>query len=332
MLTALTKLARAKTDQWLFQLREAEAGEVLLKQRRVFIVPTRAGFGFAGLLLILLIGSINYNLGLGYALTFTCGCCAIVDMYFTYRNLVHLRLKPGAARAVFAGEDTAFELQLVNRTRLDRYALWVDFLAVGEPRHVADAPAGAGAILMLTAPTVQRGWLRAPRVRLQTRFPLGLFRAWSYWQPDLQALVYPFPERDGPPPPMHGTAGADGCGLAGHDDFAGIRSYQSGDPMRRLAWRQIARLDPSLGGALVTKHFEGGAVEELALDFNAMPASIDIELRLSRMTAWVLAAERRALPYAFRIGACDFAAATGAAHRAACLRALALHGIAAEAP
>jgi uncharacterized protein (DUF58 family) len=78
-----------------------------------------------------------------------------------------------------------------------------------------------------------------------------------------------------------------------------VRSYQPGDPLRQLAWRQIARLDPSLGGQLVTKHFEGGALDELVLDLDALPARLDLELRLSRMARWVLEAELRSLPYAF---------------------------------
>jgi len=51
---------------------------------------------------------------------------------------------------------------------------------------------------------------------------------------------------------------------------------------------QIARLDPELGGQLVTKHFEGGTVDELVLDFDALPAQLDVELRLARMARWVL--------------------------------------------
>jgi uncharacterized protein (DUF58 family) len=183
---------------------------------------------------------------------------------------------------------------------------------------------------MLAAPTRTRGWMRAPRVKLLTRFPLGLFRAWSYWLPDSRALVYPFPERDAPPLPMHGRPSPDGVGSAGSDDFAGVRSYQPGDPLRHLAWRQIARLDPSLGGQLVTKQFEGGAIDELLLDFDALPPRLDLELRLSRMTRWVLEAEARALPYAFRMGRLHYEAALGSAHQDACLRALALYGIAEE--
>lgn len=325
MLPALKKLVRLKTDKWLFRLGGSEPGEVFLNQRRVFILPTGAGLGFGALVLILLVGSINYNLGLGFALTFVAGSCAVVDMYFTYRNLVRLHLRPGRAHSVFAGEDAQFELHLVNRTGIDRYALWIDFIGAGEARHAVDAPAGGACSALLSTAAEERGWLPAPRVKLATRFPLGLFRAWSYWQPDLKALVYPFPEPNAPPLPMSGAAGAEGQGHAGHEDFAGVRSYQHGDAMRRLAWRQIARLDPALGGQLVTKHFEGGATEELSLDFDALPPIMDLELRLSRMTRWVLEAEQRALPYAFHIGAHRFAASSGAAHQAACLRALALY-------
>ena len=332
MTSAIGKSLRRKADKWLFQLRDAEPGEVLLSQRRVFILPTGAGIGFAALLLILLIASTNYNLGLGFALTFTIAACAVVDMYFTYRNLVELHLVAGRSQPVFAGEDAAFELTIFNRTARDRYALHVDFVQAGQARYVCDALAASSAALLLSAPTSERGLLAAPRVRLATRFPLGLFRAWSYWQPDAKVLVYPFPEAQAPALPMSGAASEDGHGSAGHDDFAGVRSYQPGDALRHMAWRQIARLDPELGGHLVTKHFEGGAIEELVLDFDAIPRSLDLELRLSRMTRWVLDAEQRALPYGFRMDGSDFAPSCGAAHQAACLRALALYGKKAERP
>jgi len=187
-------------------------------------------------------------------------------------------------------------------------------------------PKRGSAVATLALPAKQRGWLQAPRVRLFTRFPLGLFGAWSYWQPDLKVLVYPQPEPNAPPLPTQGAASEDGHGTVGLDNFGGVRSYQPGDPMRHLAWRQIARVDPSIGGNLLTKHFEGGAVAELELDFAQLPPHLDLELRLSRMTAWVLEAERRALPFSFRIAHHHYPPSNGDAHQASCLRALALYG------
>jgi uncharacterized protein (DUF58 family) len=328
MIAALTRTTR----RWLARPRASEPGEVVLHRRRVYILPTKAGAGFAGLLLILLIGATNYSLGLGFALTFLLASCALVDMIFTYRNLAQLHLRAGRGPSVFAGEEARFELHLLNRSARARFGIQVHFITDGAARHMADLPAGGSAVLVLGSATGRRGWLAAPPVRLVTRFPLGLFRAWSCWQPDLRALVYPAPEPDAPPLPMMASARADGRGSAGHDDFAGIRSYQSGDSMRSLAWRQIARLDPAYGGQLVTKHFEGGGSDELVLDLEATPAALGLEGRLARMTRWVLDAEQRALPYAFRLGPHHFPAGSGAAHQAACLRALALYGLAAEAP
>jgi uncharacterized protein (DUF58 family) len=331
MLARLRQLARDGADRWLFQLSAPEAGEVLLTMRRVFIVPSGPGLAFAGLLLLMLVGAVNYNLGLGHALTFLAGSCAVADMVMTARNLALLRLSPGRAAPVFAGEEAQFELHLHNRTRRDRYAVWIDVHGAAAPRQAADVAAGASTSVLLSAPTARRGWQHAPRLQLSTRFPLGLFRAWSYWHPALRVLVYPYPEADAPPLPTQGAASEDGHGQVGLDNFAGIRPYQPGDPMRHLAWRQIARHDPAHGGQLVSKQFDGGAVAELTLDFEQLPARLDLELRLARLASWVLRAEQRALPYSLRLHGRTLGPALGQAHRAACLRALALYGLEDEA-
>jgi len=313
-------------DRWLFQLKDAEPGEVQLVMRRVFILPTRPGLAFVGLLLVMLVGSVNYNLGLGFVLTFFTGSCAIVDMVMTARNLSMLHLAPGRAQPVFAGDEAQFELHIRNSTPRSRYGIWLGFKDEGEPRQAVDVLAGSSAALVLSRPTRERGWLAAPRVRLFTRFPLGLFGAWSYWQPDLRVLVYPQPEIGAPPLPTTGAASEDGIGTVGLDNFSGIRNYQPGDPMRHLAWRQIARLHPDDGGQLVSKNFEGGAVADLLLDLANLPPLLDIEIRLARLAAWVLEAERRALPYALTVGHRHFELSLGETHCGNCLRALALYG------
>jgi uncharacterized protein (DUF58 family) len=329
MLTSLRKQIRHWLDHSLFQLRDAEPGEVLLTQRRVFIVPSRPGLAFAFMLVLLFLCSINYNLSLGFGLTFLLAACAVIDMHLTFRNLAYLHLNAGKAAAVFAGEDALFELHLVNRRKHARYAIWLGFIGRGLPaiERAADVPAHGASHLTLAVTTSRRGWQPAPRIRLQTRFPLGLLRAWSYWQPDSKALVYPQPEESisTPPLPLAPVEKSDGNGAAGHQDFAGIRSYQSGDSPKHLAWRQIARLDTDIDAKLITKQFEGGAVSDLSIDYEALPYGMPVETKLSRMTRWILEAEARQLPYAFRLGDSVYAAALGPAHQRACLRALALY-------
>ncbi|RZI41642.1 DUF58 domain-containing protein [Herbaspirillum sp. HC18] len=319
---------RRRLNKWLFRLKDAEPGEVFLNQRRVYIVPTHPGLLFCVMLLALFLGSVNYNLSLGFGLTFLVAGCALIDMHLTFRNLAHLHLAAGRAAPVFAGEEAQFELHLINRRKHDRYAIWLDFVADDRPdlAQAVDVPAGTTCRVVLSTPAVERGWLKAPRVRLQTRFPLGLLRAWSYWHPDARTLVYPRPEDDAPPLPLAAMEKNDGQGQAGQDDFAGVRGYQAGDSLKRLAWRQIARIDAESGGTLVTKHFEGGAANEIAIDFSLLSRGMDTELKLSRMTRWLIEAEARGVPYAFRLGDISFPASRGPAHLEACLRELALYG------
>lgn len=321
---------RAWLSKTLFRLGQAE-GDVFLNQRRVFILPTHPGLGFAVTLVVLFIGSINYNLSLGFGFTFLLGACAVIDMHLTFRNLAHLHLARGKTMPVFAGEEAQFELHLMNRRRHDRYALWLDFVTDSRPdlAQAVDLPANSARSLTLSTRAQHRGWLAAPRVRLQTRFPLGLFRAWSYWQPDMQVLVYPQPESDAPPLPQAALDRSDGTGHAGEEDFAGVRGYQAGDSLKRLAWRQIAKLDPQSSHALISKEFEGGAASDIVLDYHRMPAHLDTEARLSRLTRWVIEAESRGISYGFCLGNLALPAARGPAHQQACLRALALYGAAA---
>ena len=128
----------ARLSQWVFQPRGPETGEILLKQRRVFIFPTRHGFFFAFSLLAFLAASINYDLALGFVLTFFLAAAGLVAMLHTFRNQVHLVMRPLRAEAVFAGMDAVFELMLDNRRDDERAAVW---LKTAHAATVQDLPA-----------------------------------------------------------------------------------------------------------------------------------------------------------------------------------------------
>lgn len=309
----------------IFLEHRPESGEVFLNQRRVFTLPSKAGWMYVLLLLLLFVAATNYSLSLGFALTFVLTAVALVNAFLGFRNLAYLHLQAGPAPAVFTGEEAQYTLHLINRRTHQRYAIWVGFAAAGHPQHPLDIAPHSRSSLQLSYPTSRRGWQAIPRVRLQTFFPLGLLRAWSTWLPDVQALVYPQPEAGAPPLPGGGLARSDVQGHAGEEDFAGVRAYQTGDALKHLAWKQIARIAPELGGQLVTKQFAGGSGSDVLLDFASLPRQLDTEAKLSRLTSWVLDADSRGLQYGFRLGDTEFSAAQGPAHRDACLRALALY-------
>ena len=299
-----------------------------LGAHRVHIRPSRAGLAFALLLLALWIAAVNYQLALGHALTWFAVACAITDMLFASRNLAGLALSATPGTMVAAGGKARFELRLINRSARPRHAIAVLAALPQAAPELLDVDAGGAASVNVLVPARERGWLAAPAVRLSSNFPLGLFHAWCHWQPETRVLVYPCPEEAAPPLPMIMTASH-----LQQPELAGVAAYQSGDPLRRLAWRHIARHDDD---HLYSKQFQdiggGQYQDDLLLDYAALPPQLGVEARLSRLCAWVLAAERLHLPYGLRLEQMLIAPGQGRLHLDACLRALALHGLPQAAP
>ncbi len=292
----------------------------MLVHRRVYIVPTRLGWMFAATLGILLVGSINYALSLGFALTFLLAGMGLAGMIHTARNLAQTAVSVGRTEPVFSGAAAQFRVYLDSRSRHDRPSILVRHLASGS-QLVVDVPAAGGADVVLAATAGKRGWMPLGRVMLETRFPLGLFRAWSYVEPDARCLVYPRPERSAlPPTSADESGGSMPAQTSGSDDFFGLREYQIFDSPRHVAWKAVARIDE-----MRTKQFSGESAAELWLDWRLVPASLDSERRLSRLAGWVLAAERSGARYGLRLPGTEVNPGRGEAHRATCLQALALY-------
>lgn len=304
---------------WFYGYRAPEQGRIVLGHRRVYILPSRLGLMFGVTLVIMLIGSINYVLSLGFMLTFVLAGMGIAGMVHTVRNLARLAIVAGRVEPVFAGESAQFRLHLENAAPWERPAVMLRHAPSGS-QMVADVPAAGGIEVVLAIPAPRRGWLPIGRVTLETRYPIGLFRAWSYIEPELRALVYPRPESSPLPAPRpDSAAGAMLSNARGTDDYSGLRGYQPADSPRHVAWKAVARSEDML-----TKQFSGQAAARLWLDWAQLPAGMDTEARLSRMAGWVLESERRGLRYGLRIPGTQLEPAHGEAHRNACLSALAL--------
>ena len=325
-----------RVGQWIAGHRGPESGAVLLDRRRVYILPTNPGLLFGAAMLVLLIGSINYSLQLGYVLTFLVTSMAIVGMHTTHANLAQIVLRGVRVEPVFAGDVAVFELTAANPTTVDRFALRFSFIEPTASTHwfsifrrraermpsVSYAvPARGDRSVGVPLPAPVRGRLPAPRIVIETRYPFGLWRAWAYLTPALTGLVYPTPEANAPPLPAAGLGGGDGVGLAvSGDDFAGVRPYTPGDPQKMIAWRLAARSDE-----LSVKQFEAQGGGELLLDFEHLPRHLDLESKLSRLARWVLDADVAHMRYGLRLPGSMVFAGSGSQHREHCLSALALY-------
>ena len=305
--------------RWLTR-RERPAGrEVTLHRRRIYIVPTRAGYVYALMLVIMLVGAFNYSNSMAFMLTFLLAGLGANSIWHTHRNLLGLRISRMPLEPVFAGEQALCRYRIENPSHVPRRALVLNRGDVcGEPVAVEDR---GDAIAHISLPARRRGRLRPGRFSLTTTYPLGLFRAWSWIEFDEAVTVYPAPlaaradtagpgddSRDSPPVPLEGG------------EFAGLREYQPGDSLRRLDWKALART-----GDLYTREFEEHRGRDLWLDWDSLPVA-DPEIRLSMLCFLVLRADEHRGRYGLRLPGLVCQPALGPEHRHRCLTALALFG------
>jgi len=309
---------RARHLQRIFRTHPADHEPVVLRHSRIYILPTKRGLAFLGTLAMMLLTSLNYGLSLGFAVTFLLGGLAAAALLHTFRNLAGIELAPLAAGETFAGGALPFTLALAGGAT-PRHA--ITLAAGGSVPVTVDAIPDAALPVTLELPALRRGSIALGRVTLSSDYPLGLWRGWAYVHFPLAGVVFPAPEIGAPPLPP-GRFGQDAHGASRGDDadLAGLRGYQSGDPLQRVAWKAVAR-----GAGWYTKQFEGGGGGGPAeLAWQALPSALDVEARIARLTAWVLAAERVARPFALWAPGVALPAGQGREHRRAALTALAL--------
>lgn len=304
-------------ERWMNR-RSPAADSVRLTQRRIFIIPSRVGLGFCLSLLLMLLAAVNYQNSLAYALTFLQGSVFLVSILHTFRNLAGLSLRAGTVPAVFAGEQASFRVHLTSEGQAHQAVAlgWTN-----GPLQTLDVPAEGACEAVLTLPTERRGWLRAPRMRVESRFPLGLLVAWSWVDLQQRALVYPRPLRGELPwsagRAMDSEEQRQRLQNLGADDYQGLRTYQPGDSRRRLHWKAYSR-----GQGLLVKDFAAFGGGELLLDFDGLEG--DQESRLSLLCHWVLQLSSSQQRFALRLPDRVLGPGSGEAHRSACLQALAL--------
>ena len=311
---------RRQFRRW-WQERVPLSDSMTLTQHNVYILPTAPGFMMLATLLVLLVASINYQLNLGYLLTFLLAGSGAVSMHFSHATLRGLTLSLLQPEPQFAGTTAPLAVMLTNNRSAARHGIGLAVLdATHDDRWAwTDVPPQGTSVVQVSFQPLRRGLHRVPPLTAETRFPLGTFRVWTVWRPAAQVVVYPAPEAHPPPlPPGEPlSGGAHSLRMQNTGDFDGVRAYRRGDPLKQVVWRKMAKANE-----LVSRDGEQSQRYQLWLDY-AKAGGSDVELRLSRLAAWVLQADRLGLDYGLRLPGRSIAIGSGLAHRRACLEALA---------
>lgn len=310
MLRRIVQLAERRLPA-LTRLRASEPLPIELTRRRVYILPTTFGVGFAALLLVMLTGALNYANNAALLLTCVLGAGSAGSMLVAFRTLDGLTLRGIRAGHAVAGDP--IELILEFTAHRARESVQVDFAGSTSACAVPGATE-----LRVSLPTTRRGWLALPRLRVWSTWPLGLFRAWSWLHPEQAVLVWPRAEASGPSPHQP-DAGESRLATRPGEELAALRDYRPGDALRHIAWKASAHhLD------LMVKEFDHPQPRETwRLDWDALRA-LDREARIARLARWVGEAEADGNRYSLRLPGGAIEVGSGAAHYARCMSALAV--------
>jgi uncharacterized protein (DUF58 family) len=321
MLSTTREFITRRAQVWARRRQGPDGDSVRLERRRVYILPTRQGVIYGCMVIVMLLGSMNYSNSMGFMLTFVLIGLGFVAMYTCHANLTGLEIGAGKATPVFAGETARFNLYVNNPGRNPRIAITLsaDTSDTTVTGNVAAAEHGRVSVPIAAQ---NRGWLKLERLSVETTYPFGLCRAWSWVYMDLRVLVYPKPADVAPPlPPADEGRGGGRPTDRGEEDFSGLRGYRPGDSPRHIAWKASAREHK-----LLTKQFSGSGRECRWLDWDALNG-LDQEERLSVLCRWVLMAYAENLDYGLRLPDSSIPISGGEAHRDRCLQRLAVFNV-----
>lgn len=291
--------------------RQLEELPIELHRRRIYIAPTGFGLAFTLLLLVMMIGSLNYSNNAALLLTCLLGAATSISMLVAFRTLNGLRIRGVRAGHAIAGQpiDVTFDFEA---KRL-RQAVRLDLADLTQAFDVDDRTD-----VTVSLPTDYRGWLPLPRLRIWTTWPMGFFRAWSWINPHYAVLVWPRPESAGPAPtlPLEDQRRQR---LHLGEDLASLRDYRSGDSMRHIAWKASARH----ANLLVKDYEQPEARQEWRLDWRHL-RGLDNEARIARLARWMGEALAQGRQWSLWLPEEAIGIGGGPAHYAHCMSALAL--------
>ncbi len=306
----------------LTRLKGAESLPIALHRRRIYVLPTRFGLTYSCILIVMLLGALNYSNNPAMLLTCMLGAAAYQSVFTAFCSLNRIELRAIRVTPCHAGDALRVALQFEGK-RYPRRALRLRMEdatsdAAGGEEIIFDIVQEDHTTVAATLPALRRGWQNIGRIRVWSEYPFGLFHVWSWLHPEFSALVYPPVEQNPPPLPDSGGGGSAVAAQRGGDEFSMLRDYHASDPRRLIAWKASARHDK-----LLVKEFDRPRSRETILDWTASEG-LDQEARISRMAAWVEIAAQQHIAYSLNLPGQHIGPGLGVEHQQACLRALAL--------
>lgn len=291
-----------------------------MNHKSLFIFPTKQGFVFFLIILVLWVLGTNYQNNLILALAFFMASLFVLAILSTYQSMNGLRFDWVSADEAFAGETFNIRVRIHSRTKHPASFFSIAWRGIGDSLSRHELNGCEEQEIHIPYFSAERGRYTLPMMKIESVFPFGIVRCWTWLHWRAHVVVYPAP--------VNGTLGISDVGeggeadgfhpVKGGDDYSGLKAYVAGDPLRRIAWKSFAR-----GRGLNVKEFGESLSAEKWIDFQAVNAS-NHEEKLSIMCFWVMHYVQQNEHFGVVLPRQKLNPNTGEAHRQKCLEALAL--------
>jgi uncharacterized protein (DUF58 family) len=302
--------------RWAYR-RVPPSNNISLGNSNLFIFPSKVGFSFLLLILLCWLVATNYENNVVFAITCLLTSIFLVCILHSFFNMSGLSVTFVRVSPVFTGETLTVEILLNQKHLRYREGIKISFKD-GETSTVS-MQGKENITLHVSVLAPQRGYFHPGRLQVESVYPLGLLRVWTKIDLNIECLVYPRPIFNAFESFGHSGRGEGALQLDdGSEDFVGLKDYQPGDSLKRIAWKQYAREQ-----GLYTKHYADYQDERIWLDWDALPG-LDRESRLSVLTGKLLKVVVTGQHYGLKLPGVNIAPNNGETHKYLILKELAL--------
>ena len=310
----------SRYNSWIRRRIPSET-EIELNQRKLFIFPSKEGLVFLMVFILVLVCAINYQNNLIYAMAFFLASLFNSAILFTFYNLSGLKLKIKQSHNNFVGEHIAFDIELMSsNNKKAHHSLKLHF----KDQRTTEAPIVISDTSMVTrvySSAKQRGYFEASRLCVESSYPLGIIRCWTWVDLTQYALVYPKPIQTSPESWLTDSDEGEIHSQFHGDDFHGFKNYEAGDSLTHAYWPSLAR-----GQRLQNKSFNSFVADDHWLDYDQIHRG-NIEETLSKLCFLALELEKKGESYGLRLPGKSLAINSGQQHLHDVLSDLAVYGL-----
>jgi len=330
-------------NTWLTR-RIPQNSQQQINHRNIFIIPTRFGAGLMMFMLLLFLLGTNYQNNVIILISYLLVSFFIVVLHHSFFNLSGLKFHATNSLQGFVGAHLYLPIVVTStKTRFNicfsfdqktaqiKQALdnsLQDNKAVQSHSHevvLAQLVAGENNI-RVPYHVCKRGQYSLGRVLIISKYGFGLFKAWT--RLDFAQLVTAYPKPvayvwsdtqqsvDGEEV-KNNIESYQNSFQPGQDEFHQLQHYQLGEPISRVAWKQVAR-----GQGWLTKQYKQALSGKLQLDFEHLPTGT-LEQRLSWLSYAIKDCSDKQIAFSLKLPEYVFEYDNSSQHTLRCLAALA---------